>query len=153
CHASGLIALVYPLVRAGLLPADYPVVCHSVTGYSGGGKKMIAQYEAPDAVGLQSPRQYALGQNHKHLPEMQAVTGLAFPPVFDTIVSNFVSGMCVTGPLHTRLMPPGATPEKIHQVMQSAYSGAGFLNVLPLGGGETLADGFLPADTLCGTNQ
>ena len=153
CHASGLIALIYPLIQAGLLTAGYPVVCHSVTGYSGGGKKMIAQYEAPDAVGLQSPRQYALGQNHKHLPEMQAVTGLAFPPVFNPIVSNFFSGMCVTVPLHTRLMSAGAVPERIYQVMQSAYGGSRFLNVLPLGGGEALADGFLPADTLCGTNQ
>ena len=153
CHASGFIALVYPLVRAGLLPADYPVVCHSVTGYSGGGKKMIAQYEAPDATGLESPRQYALGQKHKHLPEMQAVTGLASAPLFSPIVSNFFSGMCVSVPLHTRLMAAGTTLETVHQTLQAAYEGSRFVTVLPLQGGEMFADGFLPADTLAGTNQ
>ena len=100
CHASGFIALVAPLVKAGLLPADSLLGCFSLTGYSGGGKKMIAEYEAPDRSPLlAAPRQYALGQSHKHLREMAAVTGLEAPPAFCPIVADFPSGMEVTVPV------------------------------------------------------
>lgn len=100
CHASGFIALVYPLIEAGLLGKDELVTCHSITGYSGGGKKMIAEYEGEDRNPLLgAPRQYALGQSHKHLKEMQAVTGLTHAPVFCPIVADFYSGMTVTVPL------------------------------------------------------
>ena len=100
CHASGFIALVAPLVQAGLLPRDAQLSCFSLTGYSGGGKTMIAQYEAPDRPGLyNAPRQYALGQSHKHLPEMAAVCALENDPIFCPIVGDFYSGMEVTVPL------------------------------------------------------
>lgn len=100
CHASGFIALVQPLVSAGLLAKDALLTCHSVTGYSGGGKAMIAQYEnSARSPLLDAPRQYGLGQQHKHLPEMKAVTGLETPPIFCPIVADFYSGMAVTVPL------------------------------------------------------
>ena len=100
CHASGFIALARPLVELGLVPADYPFSCHSLTGYSGGGKKMIAEYEDAGRPALYStPRAYGLTLHHKHLPEMQAVSGLAAPPVFCPIVDDYYSGMEVTVPL------------------------------------------------------
>ncbi|MBE6629480.1 MAG: N-acetyl-gamma-glutamyl-phosphate reductase [Ruminococcaceae bacterium] len=100
CHASGFVALVEPLVRAGLIAADVALTCVSLTGYSGGGKKMIAEYEdaARDPL-LDAPRQYGLTQTHKHLPEMCAVTGLTVAPAFCPIVADFYSGMEVTVPL------------------------------------------------------
>ena len=100
CHASGFLALVTPLVKAGLLNKDASLSCFSLTGYSGGGKKMIADYEAEgrDAL-LSAPRQYALGQAHKHLPEMQKVADITSLPAFCPIVADFYSGMEVTVPL------------------------------------------------------
>ena len=90
CHASGFISLVYPLIAGGILPADYPVASFSLTGYSGGGKKMIAQYEASDRdAELDAPREYGLSQQHKHLKEMQLITGLSRAPLFTTIVSDY----------------------------------------------------------------
>ncbi len=100
CHASGFVALVYPLTEAGLIAPETRLVCHSLTGYSGGGKKMIAQYEDDELDPLlAAPRQYGISQEHKHLKEMVHVTGLAAKPVFCPIVSNFYSGMEVTVPL------------------------------------------------------
>ncbi len=100
CHASGFIALIYPLVAAGILPADSLLSCNSITGYSGGGKKMIAQYEnGSREVYHNSPRQYGLTQEHKHLKEMKAITGIEKAPVFSPIVADYYSGMAVTVPL------------------------------------------------------
>lgn len=100
CHASGFIALVYPLIEAGLLDKSALLTCHSVTGYSGGGKKMIAEYQdQTKAMLLDAPRQYALGQQHKHLKEMVAVCGLENAPIFCPIVADFYSGMHVTVPV------------------------------------------------------
>ncbi len=100
CHASGFVALVAPLVKAGILASDARLTCFSLTGYSGGGKQMIAAYEAPDRDPLLgAPRQYGLTQQHKHLPEMAAVCGLTYDPVFCPIVGDFYSGMEVTVPL------------------------------------------------------
>ncbi|MBQ8372152.1 MAG: N-acetyl-gamma-glutamyl-phosphate reductase [Clostridia bacterium] len=100
CHAGGFIALVAPLVRAGIISADERLTVHSLTGYSGGGKKMIAEYEAEEQdFLLGAPRQYGLSQGHKHLPEMVAITGLKNAPIFCPIVGDFYSGMEVTVPL------------------------------------------------------
>ena len=100
CHASGFIALVYPLIKSGILSPAARLTCHSITGYSGGGKKMIEEYEAEGRdVLLSAPRQYGLSQEHKHLKEMKAITGLETAPVFCPIVSDFYSGMVVTVPL------------------------------------------------------
>ncbi|MFN9773366.1 MAG: N-acetyl-gamma-glutamyl-phosphate reductase, partial [Burkholderiales bacterium] len=116
CHAAGFILALAPLVAAGLVPRDYPVACHSLTGYSGGGKKMIADYEAArDSRALDAARMYALGLVHKHLPEMRAYTGLAHAPVFVPIVDNFYKGMAVSVPLHLRLCAPGTTRARIHE--------------------------------------
>lgn len=122
CHASGFIALVYPLVEAGLLPADALLTCHSITGYSGGGKKMIADYENAERNPLlDAPRQYALGQQHKHLKEMKAVTGLQNAPVFCPIVSDFYSGMTVTVPLFKAQLLKG-DEETIKALYQEKYA-------------------------------
>ena len=98
CHASGFIALVAPLVQAGVLKKDAPISAFSLTGYTGGGKKMIKDYEEGEA-NLSAPRQYALGQSHKHLPEMQAQTGLTKCPIFLPVVAAFPRGMQVSVPL------------------------------------------------------
>lgn len=153
CHASGFTALVYPLVKAGVLPNDYPLVCHSVTGYSGGGKKMIAEYEAPErSQALLSPRQYALSQTHKHLPEMQKVCGLTDAPIFDPIVADFYGGMAVTVPLHARLLNKGITRRVLHELYSAHYQGEKLIRVLPLEAGEEMG-GFLAANTLKGKDD
>ena len=124
CHASGFIALVYPLVAAGLLNKDALLSCYSLTGYSGGGKKMIAEYEAPARSALlDAPRQYALGQTHKHLKEMKQMTGLASEPVFCPVVSDFYSGMQVTVPLFAQWLKPGASMQDVRAVYQALYTG------------------------------
>lgn len=120
CHASGFIALVYPLVHSGLLPAEARLVCHSLTGYSGGGKSMIAAYEAADRPALlQAPRQYALTQSHKHLPEMQARTGLMEAPAFCPIVADYYCGMEVTVPLFAKELRGDA--QDIKEIYKNTY--------------------------------
>lgn len=152
CHATGFLTLAAPLVKLGIVPADYPFCAHSVTGYSGGGKRMIAQYESADRpLTYQSPRQYALGQHHKHLPEMQAIAGLAYPPIFNPIVADFFSGMAVTVPLHVRLLPRKITPQEVAASMADYYAGQRFITVHPYGAAP--ADGTLDANSLAGTNQ
>ena len=122
CHASGFIALVYPLIEAGLISPDTRLVCHSLTGYSGGGKKMIAQYEDLETDPLLAgPRQYGLTQEHKHLKEMVHVTGLAAKPVFCPIVANFYSGMEVTVPLFAEDLK--GTVSDIRKVYAAKYAG------------------------------
>ena len=122
CHASGFIALVYPLTASGLLPADSLLTCHSITGYSGGGKKMIAQYEgAAREAFLNSPRQYGLTQQHKHLKEMKAITGIENEPIFCPIVADFYSGMAVTVPLFASQLSGGKGIEDIINVYKNTY--------------------------------
>ena len=154
CYASGFISLVYPLVFAGIIPRDYPVTCHAVSGYSGGGKKMIAALENGDKPReCFSPRQYALTQNHKHLPEMQSVTGLEFKPMFNPIVDDYYAGMVVTVPIITRLLGGRYTASDIHKALSEHYKNEHFVKVMELGGTKTLSDGFLAANTLEGTND
>ena len=121
CHASGFIALVYPLIEAGILPKASLLSCHSITGYSGGGKKMIGDYENEDRSALLSaPRQYGLTQQHKHLKEMKGITGIENPPCFSPIVSDFYSGMTVTVPLF-RSQIKGSLDE-IKEVYKAKYN-------------------------------
>ena len=122
CHASGFVALVAPLVKAGLIAADTKLTCFSLTGYSGGGKPMIAAYEAQDRDPLlDAPRQYGLPQTHKHLPEMAKVCGLTYDPVFCPIVGDFYSGMEVTVPLHGSDL--NGTIEDIKAAYRNTYVG------------------------------
>lgn len=121
CHASGFISLVYPLVEAGAISPDTLLTCHSLTGYSGGGKKMIAEYEdAEPDVALESPRQYGLTQNHKHLKEMKAITGISAFPAFCPIVADYYSGMLVTVPLFKEQLN-GVTVEDIKRIYANKY--------------------------------
>ena len=123
CHASGFIALVYPLIQAGILDKDSQLFCHSITGYSGGGKKMIGEYEDENVSELLgAPRQYGLTQQHKHLKEMKAVCGLENAPIFTPIVSNFYSGMTVTVPLFKEQLKKGSI-EEIKAIYKAAYAG------------------------------
>lgn len=124
CHASGFVALVYPLVEAGIVDKSVLLTCHSITGYSGGGKSMIADYEAEDApYALTTPRQYGISQQHKHLREMKAITGIANAPHFSPIVSNYYSGMEVTVPLFADQLVDGKTVEDIKAVYAQKYTG------------------------------
>lgn len=149
CHASGFIAIVYPLVACGLLPPDALLSCHSITGYSGGGKKMIAQYEAPDRPAeLDSPRQYGLSQAHKHLPEMQKICGLAYAPIFNPIVADFYKGMAVSVPLHSAWVG-GRSAEEVRQALAAHYEGQALVHVAP----EVVCDGLLASNPLAGTNE
>ncbi len=123
CHASGFIALIYPLVSKGILPADSLLACTSVTGYSGGGKKMIAQYEnISREVYHNSPRQYGLTQEHKHLKEMKAITGIEKLPAFSPIVADYYSGMAVTIPLFKENLCEGKGIEDIIAVYKETYT-------------------------------
>ena len=122
CHASGFIALVAPLVSSGIISKDLALSCFSLTGYSGGGKKMIAEYESENRnVLLDAPRQYGIGQMHKHLPEMKLVCGMTTDPVFCPVVADFYSGMEVTVPLFMKDV--FGSIEDIKKIYKSAYTG------------------------------
>ena len=144
CHASGFISSVYPLVRLGVIPADSPVCAYSLTGYSGGGKKLIAEYEDPDRDPRhESHRIYGTNLKHKHLPEMQKVCGLSQPPVFSPILGDFYKGMATT------ILLPGTDAAMVQEKLAAYYEGQTFVSVAPLGGDESV----IYADTLAGTNQ
>jgi N-acetyl-gamma-glutamyl-phosphate reductase len=154
CHAAGFILALAPLVAAGVVPHDYPVTCHSLTGYSGGGKGMIADYDAArDSRALDAARPYALGLVHKHLPEMRTYAGLAFAPVFVPIVDNFYKGMAVSVPLHLRLLAPGTTRARIHETLAAHYAGERFVRVMPLDAESNTVGGFFDATASNDTNR
>lgn len=150
CHATGFISLVYPLIADGILPTDYPVSAFSLTGYSGGGKKMIAEYEAEGrSQEYDAPREYALGQQHKHLKEMKTICQLGKEPLFSPIVSDFYSGMLVTVPLYAELLNGAPTPEKIQEFFADYYAGECFIRVMPYGA-EAESKGFLSGNGCSG---
>lgn len=155
CHSSAFILLLRPLVDAGLVPREAAITATSITGYSGGGKKMIEQYEAGSDVRLHSPRPYGLGLNHKHVPEMTAHTGLAVKPVFQPIVGNFYKGLAVSVPLHLSQMKPGTTPEQLHAALAERYEGERFIRVMPLRDPVTLeaGGGFFDVQACNDTNR
>ena len=131
CHASGCIALGKPLVDAGLLSPDAPLSLLSLTGYSGGGKRMIADYEAPDRpAALHAPRPYAVGQSHKHLPEIMHVCGLARPPVFQPVVMDVFSGMLVSLPLTEGILSRKASIAEVSDTYRAFFEGAVLVRVL-----------------------
>lgn len=130
CHATGFIASVAPLVQAGVLDKNTYLSCHSLTGYSGGGKSMIANYEDGDKPeGLFAPCLYGLGHGHKHLPEMQAVCGLAHAPVFNPIVDDYYKGMATTVPLHLSMLRGIQSTEAIYDLLTAHYTASPFVNV------------------------
>lgn len=152
CHATGLISTTAPLVSAGILPPDYPLACYSLTGYSGGGKKMITAYEA-DArpAALDAPGIYGLSLEHKHLPEMRKVCGLLFDPVFMPVVDDYYKGMATTIMLHNRLLADGADARAVHECLSRHYAGQRFVSVAPFD--EGMAAGTLYGNELAGTNE
>lgn len=149
CHATGFISLVSPLVTRGIVGADYPFVAHSVTGYSGGGKKMIAEYESIGRdASLDSPRQYSLALTHKHLPEMVKECSLAHAPIFNPIVSDFYCGMCVTVPLYRSLLLKKYRPDDIREFFAEYYALQNFIKIAQ----KEEIPAYLAANELAGTN-
>lgn len=150
CHATGFISLVYPIISGGILPADYPISAFSLTGYSGGGKKMIAEYEAENRnADIDAPREYALTQQHKHLKEMKAITGLSKEPLFSPIVADYYSGMVVSVPLYTQYLNSHKNPEEMTKYFMEYYKGEQFIRVVE-NGNEDLYGGMLAGNTLNG---
>ncbi|MGM9590060.1 MAG: N-acetyl-gamma-glutamyl-phosphate reductase [Faecousia sp.] len=141
CHASGFIASVYPLVTHGILPADYPLTAYSLTGYSGGGKSLIAEYEdAKRDIRHESHRIYGTTLTHKHLPEMQKICGLTRKPVFSPILGDFYAGMA------TSILLPGFDANVVWQCLKDHYAGQKLVSVSALGGEEPM----IYASTLAG---
>ncbi len=154
CYASGFISLVYPMVSSKIMPADYPVTSFAVSGYSGGGNKMIAQYESDEKPEtFNSPRFYGLAQTHKHLPEMQKITGLAEKPIFTPIVDDYYSGMVVCVPFRTRLADKKVTVSDVYEMFAKHYDGQNFVKVMPWKNIEEQKKVLLSSNDLSGTNK
>ena len=151
CHATGFISIANPLVKLKIADADYPFSCHSVTGYSGGGKKMISAYEDENRPEeYKSPRQYGVTLMHKHLKEMTKISGICFPPIFNPIVSDFYSGMVVTVPLVNRLLNI-KDGEKICEMLKEFYKDKPLIKVHSYN--EMTPDGFVASNTLSGKDN
>ena len=153
CHASAFIVLLRPLVDVGLVPADLSITASSITGYSGGGKKMIEQYEAGGDARLDAPRPYGLTLSHKHVPEMMTHSRLSVPPVFMPIVGQFYKGLSVSVPLHLSQLKAGTTPETLHAALRHRYEGERFMRVLPLRDPAALAEGYFDVQAANDTNR
>ena len=152
CYACSAVALLRPLTAAGLLPADFPVTINAISGYSGGGRKMIASYEDPNASDYtESPfRVYALGLEHKHTPEIERHSGLTTRPLFVPSVGHFRQGMIVQVPLHLRALPGAPKPADLHAALADRYQGAAFVAVAPL---TDTPPAQVEPETLNGTNE
>jgi N-acetyl-gamma-glutamyl-phosphate reductase len=152
CWATGFLALARPLVRTGLIPPDFPITVHGVSGYSGGGKSMIEEFEKPDSPAFVETvqRGYALGLSHKHIPEMQARAGLAHAPLFAPTVARFYRGMLVELPLQLWALPGRPSPRDLHAVLANAYAGRPLVEVASLE--EAAAMKSLDAELLAGSN-
>lgn len=154
CYASGFLSLLYPMVHSGLLPADFPVFAYATSGYSGAGKNAIAVYEGeekPEEFG--SPRQYALSQHHKHLPEMQMYAGLSCKPMFNPIICDFYSGMVVSVPIQTRALDKTFTLAEVNGMFREHYADAKLVEVGSLMTDEEQGKFFLASNTLSGQNK
>ena len=150
CYPSGLISMCYPLISGGILPADYPVVTYAVSGYSGAGKNAISQYEESDrASELDAPRVYGLNQQHKHVNEMQKITGLERAPIFTPIICNYYSGMTVCLPLYSHLLIGDQSPQSIHKYLTEYYAGQKLIHVMEFGK-EAETNGFLSGNSRSG---
>ena len=150
CYATGFITIIYPLIKGGILPKDYPVSAFAMSGYSGAGKNTIAVYEAEERdTELDAPREYALTQSHKHLKEMQKITGLEKAPLFSPIICDYYSGMLLTTPFYTDMLNGKQTPEEVHSFLSKYYEGEKFVKVMPFGK-EAEYNGFLAANACSG---
>ena len=154
CYATGFNAIMYPLVSSGIVPTDYPVTCHAISGYSGGGKKLIEKFEGGtgDKKGIESPLFYAFSLKHKHIPEMQKISGLNCAPLFSPIVSGFYQGMTVAIPLYTKLLAKSFSKEGLHEFFAEHYAGQRFIKVMPLDAENILDGGYLTATACNETN-
>lgn len=154
CYASGFASIVYPLVKNNIIPDDFPVFAYATSGYSGAGKKAIAVYEGSEKPEeFNSPRQYALSQQHKHLPEMKAVSGLKFTPMFNPMICDYFSGMVVSVPIQTRMLGGSVTAEAVHDMYAKHYKGAKMVEVMPLMPADEQKSFFLASNTLSGLNK
>ena len=150
CYATGFISLVYPLIAGGILPKDYPVSSFGLSGYSGAGKRTIAAYEGEDRPSeLASGRAYALTQQHKHLKEMQRITGLALTPLFLPVIDDYYGGMLVSGPLYSELLAKKADPALLGAFYEEYYQGQPFIQVAKTGD-PAAASGFLAGNGMSG---
>jgi len=152
CYATGFISIMYPLVAEGLVPRDYPVTAHAMSGYSGGGKKRIEEFESPNGHPFESPQLYSLGLTHKHVPEMAMISGLSCAPIFSPIISSYYKGMSVCLPLHSRLLPSTPTKKTIHEFLSCYYSNEKYIKVMPLGSENDYPNSFLGATRVNDTN-
>jgi N-acetyl-gamma-glutamyl-phosphate reductase len=155
CHATGFVMAVYPLVREKIILPDYPVVCQSITGYSGGGKKLIEQYESTerDNDRFKAPRLYSLKLKHKHIPEMQKYSGLSDPPLFIPVISNYFQGMVTSVPLFKRKLNRKMSPADIAAFYAEYYKSESFVEVKPYDSDSNLDNGYLNAIECNGTNR
>ncbi len=141
------------MVYNGIISKTHPVICHAVSGYSGAGKKTINIYESKEKTKqMFSPRQYALSQNHKHLPEMRTISGLEFNPMFNPIVDDYYNGMVVSVPIITRELAKKVTCKSVWEVLNEHYKDEFFVKVMPFEENETIKSGFLSANDLADTN-
>ena len=154
CYATGFNTLLYPLVKEQIVPADYPVTCHAVSGYSGGGKKRIAEYASADPAdeSIRSPRFYALSLKHKHIPEMQKISGLSQPPLFSPIIGPYYKGMTVAVPLYARFLQGMNSAGAVSGFLSEYYKDQRFIKVYPYGSEGGIVDGFLSATGCNDTN-
>lgn len=154
CYASGFISLMYPMVQSRLIAPYHPVVCHAVSGYSGGGKKLIAKYEDEGRdKAYDSTRMYSMGKTHKHIKEMMAISGLSYPPVFCPLTASFYSGMTVTIPIQLRTMARKATPRDMWEMFSEHYKGQRFVKVMPFNAEGLPEETELFSNALAGTNM
>lgn len=155
CHATAFNLSVFPLVANKILPTNYPITCHSLTGYSGGGKDLIDKYEANNGVNEYSkaPRPYSLSLQHKHLPEMKIHAGLDQNPVFIPIVCDFDQGLAASVPLHTNLFNQSVTSKDVHQLLSAYYENQKFIKVMPFGDQSILFEGGLDVTACNDSNE
>lgn len=154
CHATAFLLPLYPLIQEGWLPRDYPLTSQSITGYTGGGKAMVQEYEAAGRPeGLDSPRAYALGLWHKHLPEMKGIAGLTEEPAFLPVVSDFPRGLAVFTLLHQRFLGKKAGAQKIHAFLSEYYEDQTFVKVMPFEADRAQGSPFLDIQACNGTNR
>ena len=154
CHATGFIAMLYPLVALGIISPDYPVTCHTTAGYSGGGKAMIAEYQAENVPEyIKNPRPYSLALNHKHVPEMTKITGLTHPVLFAPTVVNVYNGEILSIPLVVPNLKKKLTAAEIRGILAEYYAGEQFIKVIPYPADDFLKNGYMTFTDCNGTNN